>query len=123
VSRVVRRPSANRDLVVIFRHYAREAGLRVADRFFAQAEATFGRLATMPGMGSRYEPDEPLYADIRYLPISRFRMYVVFYRPIPDGIEVLRILHGARNIAGILMEDFGIEEDAGNSSESHEPES
>jgi toxin ParE1/3/4 len=66
----------------------------------------------MPGMGTRYEPDEPLYADLRYLPISRFRLYLVFYRPVQGGIEVLRALHGARDIHGVLAEEFGIEEDA-----------
>jgi toxin ParE1/3/4 len=111
VSHIVRRPSANRDLVEIFRHYAREAGISVADRFFAQAEATFARLADMPGMGTRYEPEEPLYADLRYFPISRFRMYLVFYRSIPDGIEVLHVLHGARDIAGILAEEFAVKDD------------
>jgi toxin ParE1/3/4 len=111
VSGIIRRPSANRDLVEIFRHYARKAGMRVADRFFAAAEATFARLARTPGMGTRYEPDEPLYADLRYFPVSRFRKYIVFYRPVPGGIEVLRVLHGARDIAGILAEEFGVDAD------------
>ncbi len=86
--------------------------MRVADRFFVQAEATFARLARMPGLGTRYEPDEPLYADLRYFPISRFRQYLVFYRPVPGGIEVLLVLHGARDIAGILAEEFRVEADA-----------
>jgi toxin ParE1/3/4 len=113
VSEIVRRPLANRDLVEIFRHYAREAGLRVADRFFAEAEATFARLASMPGMGTRYEPDEPLYADLRYIPVSRFRKYLVFYRPVPGGIEVLRVLHGTREIGRILVEEFDVDADPG----------
>jgi toxin ParE1/3/4 len=112
VSQIIRRPSADRDLVAIFRHYAREAGMGVADRFFAEAEATFARLASMPGMGTLYEPDEPLYADLRYFPVSRFRKYLVFYRPISGGIEVLHVLHGARDIAGILAEEFGVEDDS-----------
>jgi toxin ParE1/3/4 len=120
VSHIIRRPSANRDLVAIYRHYAREAGIKVADRFFAQAEATFARLAGMPGMGTRYDPDEPLYADIRYFPVSRFRNYLVFYRPLPDGVEVLHVLHGARDIASILAEEFGV--DAGGDDEAGEPE-
>lgn len=86
--------------------------MRVADRFFVQAEATFARLARMPGLGTRYEPDEPLHADLRYFPIARFRKYLFFYRPVPGGIEVLRVLHGARDIAGILAEEFGVEADA-----------
>jgi toxin ParE1/3/4 len=113
VSEIVRRPLANRDLVEIFRHYAREAGLRVADRFFAEAEATFARLASMPGMGTRYEPDEPLYADLRYIPVSRFRKYLVLYRPVPGGIEVLRVLHGTREIGRILVEEFDVDADPG----------
>ena len=47
-----RRHKARQDLVDIFRYYAREAGLRVAQRFFAQVEATLTRLAGMPGIGT-----------------------------------------------------------------------
>ncbi len=112
MSRIIRRPSANRDLLEIFRYLARQAGLRVADRFFAQAEATFSRLASMPGIGTRYEPDESLYAELRYFPVSRFRKYMIFYRPVPGGIEVLRVMHGARDIAGILAEEFRSDSDA-----------
>jgi len=43
---------------------------------------------------------------------SRFRKYLVFYRPISGGIEVLHVLHGARDIAGILAEEFGVKDDA-----------
>lgn len=112
MNRILRRPHARQDLIEIYRYYARRAGLRVANRFFAQAEATFTRLAGMPALGTRYEPDEPLYADLRYFPISRFRDHLVFYRPLADGIEVFRVLHGARNIAGLLLEEFGPTEDA-----------
>jgi toxin ParE1/3/4 len=113
VSKVLRRPSANRDVVEIYRYLARRAGTRVADRFFTQAEATFVRLARMPGIGTRYEPDEPVYADLRSFPVSRFRVYQIFYRPVRGGIEVLRVLHGARDIHGILAEEYGAEEDTG----------
>lgn len=109
MSQILRRPAADRDLVAAYRHYAREAGRRVADRFFAEAESTFSRLSAMPRLGKLYEPEEPLFADLRYLPISRFRDYLVFYRPLPNGIEVFRVLHGARDIDAILAEDFDIE--------------
>jgi len=107
-----RRLKVRQDLVDTFRYYAREAGFRVAQRFFAQAEATFARLAGTPGMGTRYEHDHPALADLRFFPVSRFRKYLVFYRPVADGIEVVRVLHGARDIHAILAEEFGIEEDA-----------
>ena len=117
MSQIIRRPAANRDLLTTFQHYARRAGIRVADRFFAEAEATFARLADLPGLGTPYEPDEPLYAGLRYLPLSRFRKFVVFYRPIPGGIEVYRVLHGARDLHGILAEEFGLEDTRGDDSE------
>ena len=72
--------SARQDLVDIFYHYARSGAITTARRFLGQAEATCQRLARQPGIGTRYEPDEPLYAELRYFPITRFRMYLVFYR-------------------------------------------
>ena len=104
-----RRHKARQDLVEIFRYYAREAGLRVAQRFFAQVEATLTRLAGMPGMGTHYDLDHPALADLRFFPVSRFRMYLVFYRTVPGGIEIVRVLHGPRDIAGILAEEFGVD--------------
>ncbi len=80
----------------------------VAERFFTQAEATFKRLAAMPGMGTHYSHDHPALAGVRFFPISRFTRYIVFYRPTEDGIEIVRVLHGARDIAGILAEEFGL---------------
>ena len=67
------------DLVDIYYHYASLGSLPTARRFLAQTEATFKRLAVMAGLGTRYEPTEPLYADLRYFPVSRFRQYIVFY--------------------------------------------
>jgi toxin ParE1/3/4 len=107
-----RRHKARQDLVEIFRFYAREAGFRVAQRFFAQAEATFARLASIPSMGTVYDHENPAVAELRYFPISRFRNYIVFYRSIADGIEIVRVLHGARDIASILADEFDMDADA-----------
>lgn len=117
-----RRQKARQDLVDIFRYYAREAGFGIAQRFFAQAEATFTRLAGMSGMGTRYEHDHPALAGLRFFPVSHFRKHFVFYRSVADGIEVIRVLHGARDIHSILAEEFGIEQDAGGDDEANEPE-
>ena len=106
------RHKARQDLVDIFRYCAREAGLRVAQRFLAEVEAAFTPLAGMPGMGTHYDLDHQALPDLRFFPISRFRMYLAFYRSVPGGIEVLRVLHGARSIAGILAEEFGLDADA-----------
>lgn len=106
---VRRRHRARQDLVAVFQHYAREAGLKTARRFLAQAEASFARLAAMPGLGATYEPEHPAFAGIRVFPITRFKKYLVFYLPISNGIDVVRVLHGARDIPHILADDFGVE--------------
>ena len=107
-----RRRRARQDLVDIYRYHARKAGFRIAQRFLVQAEATFTRLASMPGMGTSYEHEHPALAGTRYFPVSRFRNHIVFYRPVADGIEILRVLHGARDIANILAEEFGDDDDS-----------
>lgn len=105
--RILKRPRARLDLDDAAAFSQEQSGPERAIRFLRAAESTLAMLAGMPGMGTRYEPDEPLHAGLRYFPIARHRKFLVFYRPLPDGIEVLRVLHGARQIAGILAEEFG----------------
>ena len=73
-----------------------------ADRFLEACEADLQRLAGMPGMGRLREFRNPKAADIRSWPLSGFPNHLIFYRPIEDGIEVLRVLHGARDIDAIF---------------------
>ena len=105
---VHRRDGARQDLIAIYRRHAREAGIRTADRFLEAAEAVFLQLAAMSGMGTRLELESPLLDGLRYLPLaSRFKKFLVFYRPAAGGIEIVRILHGACDIQSILAEEFG----------------
>lgn len=39
---------------------------------------------------------------MRRWPVTGFENYLVYYRPLRDGIEIIRILHGARDIARLL---------------------
>jgi len=103
----MKRPRAIQDLDDAAAYIQERSGPDRAIRFLRAADSTFAMLVGMPGMGTRYEPDEPLFADLRYFPITRHPNHLVFYRPFTDGIEVLRVLHGARDIAAILAEEFG----------------
>ena len=106
-----RRREARQDLVEIFRQIARNSGLRVARRFLSQAEATFQRLASPPNMGTAFEPGQPRFAGLRYCPVARFKTFIIFYRPLPDGIEVFRVLDGSRDLEGVLATDLDAEAD------------
>ena len=62
-----------------------------ADRFMRTIVSRFPTLASMPHMG-RHRED--LSARLRSFPVGN---YVIFYRPTDSGIEVVRVLHGARD--------------------------
>jgi hypothetical protein len=52
----------------------------------------------------------PANHGLRYFSIPRFPNYVVFYRPLAFGVEILHILRGARDIKSILEAQEGEEE-------------
>ena len=82
--------------------YIRRDNPRSALRFLRAARTTMDRLLAMPEVGSPYESEERELAGVRSFPISRFHNYLVFYRPTSTGIEVLRVVHGARDIESLL---------------------
>jgi toxin ParE1/3/4 len=88
VSRLAIRPEAIADLESIEDHIA----LDDVD----QALAFMTLLAGQPLMG-RARPE--LGADIRSFPVGRC---VIFYQPILSGIDVVRVLSGARDIDAVF---------------------
>jgi toxin ParE1/3/4 len=72
--------------------YIAEDNPSAADRFLDTLYERFLLLAGQPLLG-RDRPE--LALNLRSLPVGN---YVIFYRPIDDGIEVVRVLHGARDI-------------------------
>ena len=55
-------------------------------------------------MGRLYESADPRLADIRMLPIHRYRNYLIFYRHNGERVDVLHIWHGARDIIALLSD-------------------
>ncbi len=100
--KVYKSPNARKDLAGIFRYYTREAGLTVARRFFEKVDTTTEHLAEMPGMGALYHSDLKHLSGMRSFPISGFEKHLVFYRPVKDGIEIIRVIHSARDVWNIL---------------------
>lgn len=67
-----------------------------ADKFIQAVVTRFPKLAAMPGLG---RPREELSLRLRSFPVGR---YVIFYRTIENGIEIVRVLHGARDLPPLL---------------------
>jgi toxin ParE1/3/4 len=95
VASVSRRPLAALDILDIWDHIA-DDNMTAADRWVDELDKAFGTLATQPTMG-RARPE--LAPDLRSFPFGR---YVIFYMPRSDGIDVVRVLHSARDIDGLL---------------------
>ena len=80
------------DLDEVWDYIARD-NPAIADRLLDKIAAKCEMLARQPVIGEA-RPD--LAMNLREFPVGN---YVVFYRPLPDGIEVYRVLHAARNVA------------------------
>lgn len=86
-----RRPLAADDIAEIWDHIADDS-LRAADRWIDQLDEQFVLLATQPLMGRSRDELAP---GLRSFPFGR---YVIFYEPIEGGIDIVRLLHSARDV-------------------------
>jgi toxin ParE1/3/4 len=87
---------AARDLLDIWRHIA-EHDPGAADRLVRALDAKAVLLSENPRLGPA-RPD--LAADLRYFPVGR---YVLLYREIAGGVEIVRCVHGARDLFGLTL--------------------
>jgi len=99
---VVRRIQAILDLQEIS-DYLCQFNPAAASRFLDAAENAIERLESSPRLGRACRFRDPALAGVRKRLIHGTR-YMLYYRPIDDGIEVLRILHGARDAGRIFGE-------------------
>ena len=98
MARVRIRESAKRDLIAQWVWYAENADIETADRSLLAADATATMLAGQPESGSRVLVTKPELQGMRRFPLSGgFEVILVFYFPLPDGIDVVRVRHGSRD--------------------------
>jgi toxin ParE1/3/4 len=83
---------ARDDLHQIWAHIASH-NVSAADRMLRKLSAAFDLLTTFSGMGTD-RPD--LGGYLRSWPV---KPYLIFFRKSPDGIIVVRVLHGARDVS------------------------
>jgi toxin ParE1/3/4 len=89
---------AEGDVEAIIEHIA-ESSVDAALRVYNALEEAFELLAENPGIGHRRE-------DLTARPVKFWSVfsYIVIYRPEKRPIEVLAVLHGARDIPRVLGE-------------------
>ena len=73
-------------------------GLEAAMRFLTVVEETFALLGKRPFAGARSEHLPSSGLVTRFVPVAGFEKHLIFYRPLADGIDVLRLVHVARGL-------------------------
>jgi toxin ParE1/3/4 len=99
---VAKTPQAEADLLDHFTFIGADRPA-AAFRFIEAANKAFQSLARMPGMGGKWQGGRRQTRGLRVWPIPRFRKYLIFYRELENGIEVVRVLYGSRNLDRLLI--------------------
>jgi toxin ParE1/3/4 len=97
------RPLAREDLIRQA-DFTSDSSLTAGRRFFSAVHKTCVRLAESPNSGEAIKRTRAEYEGLRIRRIRDFPNHIVFYRPIEDGVEVLRILHGAQDWQAMVGE-------------------
>lgn len=103
------RPAADRDVDDAADYYTRAANLDLAFRFFGAVEQAPWHIAEHPLAGVPVMAFHSRLAELRFRTVVGFQRHLVFYVPTPGCVEVVRVLHGARDLERIFGEEPGEE--------------
>jgi toxin ParE1/3/4 len=80
--------------------YISEKSQNGADRLIDELIEKFKLLAENPKIGRTHDE---FIVNLRSFP---HKSYIIFYFPIENGVEIYRVLHGARNIEDLFENYF-----------------
>lgn len=89
-------PAAEQDLIEIG-FYIAQGSLANAERFIDAIEQECRKLADSPFVLGR--SCEGLHPELRR---HNFKRYAIIYRPIPDGIELVGVFQGSRDLEAMF---------------------
>jgi len=95
MANIIRTAEAQKDAAEIWLHIAID-NPAAADKLIATFDRKLLQLAENPHLG---RSRDDLSGGLRSHPVGN---YLIFYRPLPDGIVVARVLHGARDLPRIF---------------------
>jgi toxin ParE1/3/4 len=99
--RVLKRPSAERDIEESF-VYIGEDNIDASLAFLEAVEEALGILANNPFIGSTREFEDLKAKGLRMWLVRGFDNYEIFYIVEEDRVEIVRVLHSARDIPRIF---------------------
>ncbi|MBF0542543.1 MAG: type II toxin-antitoxin system RelE/ParE family toxin [Nitrospirae bacterium] len=93
--KILKRPEAENDLEEIWLYIAQDNPDK-ADKLLDEIEETSKNLALFTNMG---KTRDELHYGLRSFPVGQ---YLIYYLPIIDGIEIVRVLHGTRDVVSFF---------------------
>ena len=80
-------------------YLAEKVSVETAEHFLEKIDAKFKLLVKFPQIGRRRDE---LYPGLRSVPLED---YLIFYRLVPEGIEVMRVVGGYRDLEALFVEN------------------
>ena len=106
---ITQRPRARLDLLEQFVYLGEQAGVKSGRVLFCGGQGNVcpacQASSELPRSGALYDSGIERLAGLRRVPVKGFDNYLLFYLPRPDGIDVIRVLHAARDIESILANE------------------
>jgi toxin ParE1/3/4 len=97
--RYVLAPEAARDLVQIWRYVKKQSSAEMADRI---ESAIRNRIVFLSGMSNAGHARKDLTDEaVKFFPVYS---YLIVYRPESKPLQVVSILHGRRDVEGLLKD-------------------
>ncbi|MDR3424598.1 MAG: type II toxin-antitoxin system RelE/ParE family toxin [Alphaproteobacteria bacterium] len=98
------RPRADREIDALADYLAR-SNVSVALRFLGSVQEVFDLIGKQPGIGSLRYAHLPMLEGLRVCSVSGFEKHLVFFIERHSYIDVIRVLHSARDLPAALAED------------------
>jgi len=103
VRRLVVRPEAEADIDAAAAFYASEENVELGLAFYEAVDQTFEALVGQPHLGSVQQWVASRLRGCRRWAVAKpFDVHQVFYLVSESTIEVVRVLHGARDLPSLL---------------------
>lgn len=83
-------------------YLAEHAGAPLGERFLTSAFETFDVIERRPRIGTPHRARRARLKGLRRWPVDGFPNHLIFYRPIRGGIEIVDVIHAARDLLRAL---------------------
>lgn len=99
------RPKADNDLDDHINYIAQD-NFNAALRFLEAVESTYTKIGEFPAIGSPRYTHLHLLENVRVWAIKGFENHLIFYIERQDYIDIIRVLHSARDIPALLLDSL-----------------